>query len=291
MFSGSMVALVTPMAMDGSVDYSAIGRLVEMHLAQGTSAIIAAGSTGESGTLTHKEKLSVIRYIHNTVGGKVPVIAGTGAVSTQDTIELTLEAEQIGVDACLIMAPPYVRPTQEGLYQHYKAIAAKAAVPQILYNVPSRTACDLLPETVARLAGTPNIVGIKEATGSLERAQQILERCGDKLDIYSGDDATGLALMEAGAKGVISITTNLAPKLMQELCKAALAGEWVTARAINDKLMPLHQALCIEANPIPSKWALHLLGWLGPTLRLPLTPLSEKFHEVVRQAMIRAELL
>lgn len=233
----------------------------------------------------------MIRHVQNVVNGKIPVIAGTGEVSTQATLELTLAAEEIGVDGCLIMTPPYIRPTQEGLFQHYKTIATQAAIPQIIYNVPSRTACDMLPETIARLADVPNIVGVKEATGKVERIQQILALCGQRLDIYSGDDHTAMALLEAGAKGVISVTANIAPKLMHEMCQAALKGDFAGARQLNEKLMPLHNAIMLETNPIPSKWALHTMGLIGLGIRLPLTPLAQQYHETMRQAMIVAGVL
>ena len=288
MFHGSMVALVTPMAEEGELDFEALDRLIEFHLANGTDAIVAVGTTGESATLDEREHCQVIRHTVDRVRGRVPVIAGTGANSTTEAIALTRCAMQAGADACLLVTPYYNKPTQEGLYLHHKAVAEAVPVPQILYNVPGRTACDMLPETVERLAGVSNIVGIKEATGSLERAQDILARCGDRLDVYSGDDATGLDLLLAGARGVISVTTNVAPRAMHELCEAALAGDVDRARALNDRLMVLHKGLFVEANPIPVKWALYAMGLIPPGIRLPLTVLSERHHETIRQALMQA---
>ena len=285
MFHGSMVALVTPMTDDGALDVPALERLVDFHVENGTDAIVAVGTTGESPTLDMDEHCEVIRLTVARARGRVPVIAGTGANSTQEAIALTRCAEQAGADACLLVTPYYNKPTQEGLYLHYKAIAEAVPIPQILYNVPGRTACDLLPETIERLATIPNIVGVKEATGNLDRGREILRRCGERLDLYSGDDATALDLILLGAKGDISVTANVAPRLMHELCAAARAGNEASARAINDKLMPLHQSLFVEANPIPVKWALKEMGLIRGGIRLPLTPLSTKHHATVRQAL------
>lgn len=285
MFHGSMVALVTPMTDDGALDVPALERLVDFHVDHGTDAIVAVGTTGESPTLDMEEHCEVIRLTVARARGRVPVIAGTGANSTQEAIALTRCAEQAGADACLLVTPYYNKPTQEGLYLHYKAIADAVPIPQILYNVPGRTACDLLPETIERLAAIPNIVGVKEATGNLDRGREILRRCGERLDLYSGDDATALDLILLGAKGDISVTANVAPRLMHELCAAARAGNQASARAINDKLMPLHQSLFVEANPIPVKWALKEMGLIRGGIRLPLTPLSAKHHATVRQAL------
>ncbi len=290
MFSGSIVALVTPMDEKGAVDFKALVALVEWHLEQGTNAIVALGSTGEGSLLTPEERLAVLRKVIDVVNGKIPVIAGSGEASTQVTLELTLAAQECGADACLIVAPPYVRPTQEGLFQHYSYLAHHAAIPQIVYNVPSRTACDILPATLERLAGLPNIIGIKEATGNLERGREILQRCAERLDLYSGDDPTALDLMAIGAKGVISITANVAPKAMQTLCAAALTDRLNEARQINEILAALHKAMIIEANPIPVKWALSQMKKIGPGIRLPLTVLDPSHHEAVRQAMITANV-
>lgn len=290
MFRGSMVALVTPMREDGSVDDESLARLVEFHIENGTDAIVAVGTTGESATLDEKEHCDVIRRVVELVRGRIPVIAGTGANSTREAINLTRCAMQAGADACLLVTPYYNKPTQEGLYLHYKAVAEAVPIPQILYNVPGRTACDMLPETVERLSHIPNIVGIKEASGKLERAREILDRCGDRLDLYSGDDAIAMEMMLLGAKGVISVTANVAPRLMHEMCMAALAGDRAQAEAIDSKLQALHRDLFVESNPIPVKWALYEMGLIPPGIRLPLTFLSERFHDKVRQAMRQAGL-
>ena len=285
MFHGSMVALVTPMNEDGSLDLPALRRLVDFNIENGTDAIVAVGTTGESPTLDMDEHCQVIRRTVECAKGRVPVIAGTGANSTTEAIELTRCAEQSGADACLLVTPYYNKPTQEGLYLHHKAIAEAVPIPQILYNVPGRTACDMLPETVERLASIPNIVAIKEATGNLDRARDILRRCGDKIDLYSGDDATACDVILLGGKGNISVTANVAPKLMHEMCKLGLERREKDARAINDRLMSLSKNLFIEANPIPVKWALKEMGLIQSGIRLPLTPLSDKYHETLRQAM------
>jgi 4-hydroxy-tetrahydrodipicolinate synthase len=291
MFHGSMVALVTPMHADGALDLPALRRLVDLHVEQGTRAIVAVGTTGESATLDMDEHCGVIRATVEQVRGRIPVIAGTGANSTREAIELTRCAESAGADACLLVTPYYNKPTQEGLYQHHKAVAEAVPIPQILYNVPGRTACDMLPETVARLAEIPNIVGLKEATGSLERGRAILERCGDSIDLYSGDDATALDLMLAGAKGVISVTANVAPRSMQQMCEAARGGREPLARDLNERLMGLHRGLFVESNPIPVKWALAQLGLIERGIRLPLTWLSDAHHETLRRAMQQAGVI
>lgn len=291
MFQGSMVALVTPMRPDGAVDNEALARLVEFHVENGTDAIVAVGTTGESATLDEKEHLDVIRRIVQLAGDRIPVIAGTGANSTREAIELTQGAMEAGADACLLVTPYYNKPTQEGLYQHFKAVAEAVAIPQILYNVPGRTACDMLPETVERLASVSNIVGIKEATGNVERGREILQRCGDRLDLYSGDDATAMELILAGGKGDISVTANVVPKAMHEMCAAALRGDRAGAEAINNRLALLHKNLFLESNPIPVKWALVEMGLIPPGIRLPMTSLSERFHEPLRQAMREAGAL
>jgi len=285
MFHGSMVALVTPMYADGGLDEASLRTLIEFHMENGTDAIVTVGTTGESATLDEREHCAVIRQVVDFVRGRVPVIAGTGANSTSEAITLTRYAMQAGADACLLVTPYYNKPTQEGLYLHYKAIAAAVPIPQILYNVPARTACDLLPETVQRLADIPNIIGIKEATGNLERVREILLRCGDTIRVYAGDDSAALEVMMMGGKGVISVTANIAPRLMHDMCVAALQGDRIKAQAINDRLAPLHRDLFIESNPIPVKWALHQMGLIPPGIRLPLTPLSEAGQAPVRQAM------
>jgi 4-hydroxy-tetrahydrodipicolinate synthase len=285
MFHGSMVALVTPMLVDGTVDNQALSRLIEFHISMATDAIVAVGTTGESATLDHHEHCQVLRFVVECVGGRVPVIAGTGANSTREAIELTRCGMEAGVDACLLVTPYYNKPTQEGLFQHFKAVADAVPIPQILYNVPGRTACDMLPETVARLAVLPNIIGIKEATGDVTRCQMIIERCGARLDLYSGDDATALEILLQGGKGVISVTANVAPKAMHEMCDAASKGDHHTAKQINHRLGRLHRDLFIESNPIPVKWALTEMGMIPPGIRLPLTPLSQEYHDQVRHAL------
>jgi 4-hydroxy-tetrahydrodipicolinate synthase len=280
-----MVALVTPMADDGALDWTALRRLVDWHIENGTDAIVSVGTTGESPTLDPDEHVEVIRVSVEQTRGRVPVIAGTGANSTREAIALTRAAESAGADACLLVTPYYNKPTQEGLYRHFKAIAEAVPIPQILYNVPGRTSCDMLPETVERLAAIPNIVGIKEATGNLDRARDILRRCGERLDLYSGDDATALDCILLGAKGDISVTANVAPKLMHEMCAHARAGRAAEARAVNERLLPLHSHLFVEANPIPVKWALQAMGLIKGGIRLPLTPLSGAHHETVRAAL------
>ncbi|MEW6353860.1 MAG: 4-hydroxy-tetrahydrodipicolinate synthase [Pseudomonadota bacterium] len=285
MFHGSMVALVTPMLADGALDEQSLRGLIEFHIDNGTDAIVAVGTTGESATLDEQEHCGVIRQVVEQVRGRVPVIAGTGANSTREAIDLTRCAMQAGADACLLVTPYYNKPTQQGLYLHHKAVAEAVPIPQILYNVPGRTACDMLPETVQRLAAIPNIIGIKEATGNLERAREILARCGDIIDVYAGDDAIALDVILLGGKGVISVTANVAPRLMHDMCAHALRGERAAAQAINDRLMALHKDLFIESNPIPVKWALHEMGLIPPGIRLPLTPLSEACHERVRRAL------
>jgi len=288
MFHGSMVALVTPMQDDGSLDFEALERLVEFHVENGTDAIVSVGTTGESPTLNEKDHCTVIRKTVDLVRGRMPVIAGTGSNSTREAIDLTMAAMEAGADASLLVTPYYNKPTQEGLYLHYKAIAEAVAMPQILYNVPGRTACDLLPETVERLSKISNIVGIKEATGDLQRAQEILDACGDSLDIYGGDDATARELMLMGGKGVISVTSNVAPRAMHEMCVAAIAGEREKAEALDAPLAGLHEYLFLEANPIPVKWAMAEMGLMGYGIRLPLTKLSEQHHETLREAMRQA---
>jgi 4-hydroxy-tetrahydrodipicolinate synthase len=291
MFHGSMVALVTPMQADGSLDYPSLQRLVEFHIENGTAAIVAMGTTGESATLDEHEHCEVMRRVVQMARGRVPVIGGTGANSTREAIDLTRCAMEGGVDACLLVTPYYNKPTQEGLYLHHKAVAEAVPIPQILYNVPGRTACDMQPETVARLAAVPNIIGIKEATGDLGRLRRIRELCGDALDLYSGDDETALEFMLGGGKGVISVTANVAPRAMSALCAAALRGDRAAAAAINDKLAALHRDLFVEANPIPVKWALHEMGLIPAGIRLPLTPLSAAYHDTVRRALRQAQAL
>lgn len=285
MFRGSMVALITPMAKDGSIDEQALEALVGFHLDNGTDAIVAMGTTGESATLTHREHRHVVKRVVDVVNKQIPVIAGTGSNNTIEAIELSQAARDDGADAVLLVAPYYNKPTQEGLYQHYKLLADSVAIPQILYNVPGRTASDILPETVERLSAISNIVGIKDATGSVERAVTIMERCGDAMEVYSGEDPATLEIMLAGGKGTISVTANVAPKLMHEMCMAALAGNRAEATRLNDLLIPLHKTLFIEPNPTPAKWAMHKLGFGGEGIRLPLLPLTAKSQPEVLEAM------
>jgi 4-hydroxy-tetrahydrodipicolinate synthase len=291
MFQGSMVALVTPMHPDGGLDDDALVRLVAFHIEHGTDAIIAMGTTGESATLDHEEHAEVVRRVIELAAGHIPVIAGTGSNSTQEAIELTRHAKEAGADACLLVTPYYNKPTQEGLYLHFKAVAEAVDVPQILYNVPGRTAVDMLSETVERLAQIPNIIGIKEATGDIERGKDIMRRCGNAFELYSGDDATAMELILAGARGDISVTANVAPREMHDMCAAALAGDRDKAAAINARLQPLHTKLFIEANPIPVKWALHDMGLISTGIRLPLTVLSEAHQSIVHQALQQAGVL
>ena len=286
-----MVALVTPMFADGSVDFDSLSKLVEMHIDNGTAAIVSVGTTGESATLDMEEHCEVMQRTVDLAAGRIRVIGGTGSNSTTEAIQLTRCAQQGGVDACLLVAPYYNKPTQQGIYLHHKAIAEAVDIPQILYNVPGRTVCDVLPETVARLAQIPNIVGIKEATGSLERLHELKACVADDFDLYSGDDATGVEFMLQGGHGVISVSNNVAPAAMAAVCEAALAGERDRALELNRPLEGLHSQLFLEANPIPVKWALHEMGLIPEGIRLPLTPLSEEFHQPLRQAMREAGVL
>jgi 4-hydroxy-tetrahydrodipicolinate synthase len=286
-----MVALVTPMFADGSVDFDSLSKLIEMHIDSGTAAIVSMGTTGESATLDMDEHCEVMRRTVEMAAGRIAVIGGTGSNSTTEAIQLTRCAQQGGVDACLLVAPYYNKPTQEGLYLHHKAIAEAVDIPQILYNVPGRTACDMLPETVARLASIPNIVGIKEATGSLERLREILSSVPADFDLYSGDDATGTEFLLQGGHGVISVTNNVAPNAMAAMCEAALKGDRTKAMELNRPLEGLHHNLFLEANPIPVKWALHKMGLIPEGIRLPLTMLSEEFHQPLRNAMREAGVL
>ncbi|HOW74587.1 MAG TPA: 4-hydroxy-tetrahydrodipicolinate synthase [Candidatus Competibacteraceae bacterium] len=290
MFRGSMVAVVTPMQADGALDFAALAGLVEFHIENGTDALIAVGTTGESATLDFEEHIAVVAKVVELVRRRIPVIAGTGANSTREALHLTQRAMEAGADACLLVTPYYNKPTQEGLYRHYKLIADRVPIPQILYNVPGRTACDMQPDTVERLADTPNIIGIKEAS-TLERIQELVRRCGDRLDVYSGDDGIAAEAILSGAKGNISVTANVAPRLMHEMCAAALAGDRTRTEAINSQVAGLHKALFLESNPIPVKWAVSQLGLIPPGIRLPLTPLSEQFQPAVRAAMQQAGVL
>lgn len=288
MFRGSIVALVTPMHADGEIDDASLQRLVDFHVAQGTSAIVSVGTTGESATLDEDEHCAVIRRTVEFAAGRLPVIAGTGANSTREAITLTRCAREAGADAALLVTPYYNKPTQEGLYLHHKAVAEAVDIPQILYNVPGRTACDMLPETVARLAEVDNIVGLKEATGDLARVERLRADCGPGFALYSGDDATAREFMLRGGDGVISVTANVAPRLMQAMCEAALAGDRERAESIDAQLAALHRDLFVQSNPIPVKWAVAEMGLCQAGIRLPLTWLTEECEPRVRQAMVQA---
>ena len=285
MFTGSMVAMVTPMNTDGSVDWPALEKLVEHHIAQGTDAIVSVGTTGESATLDHNEHAEVIERTVKAVAGRIPVIGGTGANSTSEAILLTERAVAAGVDGCLLVVPYYNKPPQEGLYQHFRAIAEAVAIPQILYNVPGRTAVDMHNDTTLRLAKIENIVAIKDATNDLDRGRDLINRSPQDFMVYSGEDGTACELMLSGGKGTISVTANVAPELMHRMCAAAVAGNVKEARDLNTQLEKLHQALFVESNPIPAKWAVQQQGIIGAGIRLPLLPLSVANQEVVREAM------
>lgn len=285
MLSGSIVALVTPMTANNELDWDALHKLLDWHLQQGTNAIVAVGTTGESATLSVTEHKSVIKAVVDHVKGKIPVVAGTGANSTSEAIELTASAKSAGADACLLVTPYYNKPTQEGLYQHFKKIAEDVAIPQVLYNVPGRTAVDMLPETVLRLAKVENIIGIKEATGDLSRGQEIIDQKPDDFIVLSGDDATAVELILAGAKGNVSVTANVAPAQVAEVCRLALAGDAVNARTKNEFLNDVNKALFLESNPIPVKWALAQMGLIPSGIRLPLTELAPQFHDALLTAL------
>ena len=285
MITGSIVALVTPMHADGSVDWAGLERLLDLHLEANTAAIGAVGTTGESATLSVPEHCEVIKHCVKHIAGRIPIVAGTGSNSTWEAIELTRAAADAGADACLLVTPYYNRPTQHGLYEHFKAIAEAVEVPQILYNVPGRTSVDMSNDTVLRLADLDNITGIKDATGDLARGRDLIERCGEAIAIYSGDDPTAMELILAGGHGNISVTSNVAPALMAELCRLALAGDRAGAEAINTRLTALNKALFLEANPIPVKWALQHRGLIEEGIRLPLTTLDEQYHAAVVTAL------
>lgn len=282
---GSIVAIVTPMFEDGKVDWKSLEKLVEWHIQQGTHSIVAMGTTGEASTLSMEEHTRVIQEVIRVANKRIPVIAGTGANSTHEAIELTQAAKELGADAALLVTPYYNKPTQEGLYQHYKAIAEAVDIPQILYNVPGRTGVDMQNETVIRLAEVNNIIGIKDATGDIPRGQALIEVLNGKIAVYSGDDATAWELILVGAKGNISVTANVAPKQMSDVCEAALAGEQAKAQDLNQKIANLHNILFCESNPIPVKWALHEMGYMGTGIRLPLTPLAEQYREPLRNGL------
>jgi 4-hydroxy-tetrahydrodipicolinate synthase len=286
--AGSLVAIVTPMHADGSLDFERFRGLLDWHVGEGTDGIVVVGTSGESPTVSVEEHWELIRVAVEHVAKRVPVIAGTGANSTAEAIEHNRYAEKIGADASLSVVPYYNRPTQEGLYRHFRAIAESADIPLFLYNVPGRTVADMHNDTVLRLAEIPNIVGIKDATANMERGSDLLRRKPKNFSVLSGDDGSTLALILLGGLGTISVTANVAPRLMHEMCKAALAGDLATARALNDRLLPLHMALFVEANPIPVKWAVARLGLIETGVRLPMTPLAEPFHSRLLDAMAQA---
>jgi len=291
MIQGSMVALVTPMSPDNALDWPALHKLVDWHLEQGTDAIVAVGTTGESATLSVDEHLNVIKKIVDQVAGRVPVIAGTGANATDEAVELTAAAKAAGADACLLVAPYYNKPTQEGLFLHHQHIAKAVAIPQILYNVPGRTGVDMKAETVLRLAKIANIIGVKEATGDMSRAKAIIDQAPDDFVVISGDDATAVELMLLGGKGDISVTANVVPSAISQMCELAIAGKAEEARALNARLLPLHEAMFVESNPIPVKWALEQMGLIQSGIRLPMTNLSAQFHSQVSSVLRTAGLL
>lgn len=291
MITGSLVAIVTPMHEDGRLDYPRLRGLIDFHIAEGSDGIVIVGTSGESPTVDVDEHCELIRVTVEQAAGRIPVIAGTGANSTAEAIELAQRAKAVGVDACLTVVPYYNKPTQEGLYRHFRAQAEAVDVPFILYNVPGRTVADLANDTTLRLAEIPNIVGIKDATGNLDRGVELINRAPKGFALYSGDDASTCAFILMGGHGCISVTANVAPRLMHEMNAAALAADAVKARALNAKLTGLHRQLFCEANPIPVKWAVHQLGLIGPSLRLPLTELAPQFHQQVRAAMQQAGVL
>jgi 4-hydroxy-tetrahydrodipicolinate synthase len=291
MIKGSLVAIVTPMREDGSLDLDAYRRLIEWHIADGTNGIVAVGTTGESPTVDYDEHCELIRIAVETVRGRIPVVAGTGGNSTTEAVELTAFAKGVGADATLQVVPYYNKPTQEGLFRHFCKVAETVDLPMILYNVPGRTVADLSTETTLRLAQVPGIVGLKDATGDLARASDLLKRAPKSFSVYSGNDDSALALMLLGGHGVISVTANVAPRLMSELCKAALAGDLSGARALNNRLLPLHLKLFVEPNPVPVKWALKRMGRIDGAIRLPLVPLSEANQPAVEAALREVSLI
>jgi 4-hydroxy-tetrahydrodipicolinate synthase len=288
MITGSLVAIVTPMQADGRLDMARFRELIDWHVAEGTDGIVVVGTTGESPTVDFDEHKELIRVAVDHAKGRIPVIAGTGGNSTAEAVELTESAKKAGATACLSVVPYYNKPTQEGLYQHFRKVAESVGLPMILYNVPGRTVADLQNDTVMRLAQVPGIIGIKDATANIERGTDLVKRAPRGFAIYSGEDSTALALILLGGQGVISVTANVAPRLMHEMCAAALVGDVKKARDINLRLLGLHQKLFVEANPIPVKWALAQMGRIEAGLRLPLTPLAEKFHDTVRAALAEA---
>lgn len=291
MLKGSLVALVTPMNPDLTIDWDALAKLVDWHLEQGTHGIVAMGTTGESATFDIPDHIAVIKRVVDQVNGRIPVIAGTGSNSLGEALELTSAAKDVNADACLLVTPYYNKPSQEGLFLFHQKIACEVAIPQLLYNVPGRTAVDMTAETVARLAEEENIIGIKEATGDMQRLKDIQERVADDFLLFSGDDATAMEFMELGGHGGISVTANVVPGMLAQMCELASEGHIEQASRIQDRLMPLHMALFLEANPIPVKWALQQMGKIGEGIRLPLTPLAPQFHDELHRALIHVGAL
>lgn len=291
MIKGSMVALVTPMNQDGSISWESLEHLLEFHIENGTQGIVSVGTTGESATLTMAEHKAVIKFTVEYCNGRIPVLAGTGANNTMEAVELTKTAADAGADMTLSVVPYYNKPSQEGLYQHFKAIAGAVDLPLMLYNVPGRTVTDMSNETVARLARIDNVVGIKDASADISRVQAIKNLAGQDFALYSGDDATSLEFLLAGGDGVVSVTTNVSPKAMQNMCAAAIEGNRELAERLDALLQPLHKNLFLESNPVPVKWALNLMGLIPPGIRLPLVPLAEQYHEPVRQALMESGVL
>ena len=291
MIKGSIVAIVTPMHADGSLDFEGLNQLIDWHIAEGTDSIVIAGTTGESATVSVEEHCALIKATVAHAKGRIPIIAGAGANSTAEAIKLTRYAKEAGADATLQVVPYYNRPTQEGMYQHFKAIAEAVDLPVILYNVPGRTVADMSNETILRLAEIPNIIGVKDATGNIGRGYDLLRLAPKSFAVYSGDDPTAMALMLAGGAGNISVTANVAPRAMADMCRAAIAGDIATALALNNKVFPLHQKLFIEPNPVPVKWALAEMGKMPSGIRLPLVPLADDCHAAVRAALVEAGVL
>jgi 4-hydroxy-tetrahydrodipicolinate synthase len=291
MFKGSMVAIVTPMNNDGSLDHESLEGLIEFHIENQTDAIISVGTTGESATLNFKEHSEVIKSTLSIVNKRIPVIAGSGANSTSEAIELTERSKELGADGCLLVTPYYNKPTQNGLYEHYKKIADEVSIPQILYNVPGRTSVDMLPDTVYKLSSHPNIVAIKEASGNLERSKDLIEKCADNISIFTGDDKTSVRDLLLGFKGNISVTANVAPLDMHNMCKLAMEGDADKANIINTKLNILHDNLFIESNPIPVKWALHRMGLIKKGIRLPLTWLDKKYENILEKSLYNTGII
>ncbi len=291
MIKGSIVAIVTPMHADGSLDIPGMRKLIDWHIAEGTDGIVVVGTTGESATVSVEEHCELIRVSVEHAKGRIPIIAGTGGNSTTEAIKLTECAKEVGADAALMVVPYYNRPTQEGMYRHFKTIAEAVDLPIILYNVPGRTVADMSNETVLRLSAIPNIVGIKDATGNIGRGTELLKMVPKSFAVYSGDDPTAMALMFCGGAGNISVTANVAPRAMHELCVAAMAGDVAKAVEINNRVLPLHQKLFVEPNPVPVKWAMAELGLIPSGMRLPLAPLGDEFHETVRASLRDAGVL